>query len=234
MRRLTFVLFAVLLSASSAHAQAKPPEVKHGRTAGDGYQHLVFGGKPDDQGLIWNIQEPVRNGDYWSVSVLNTSDKPISKLCVSIEFLVQGTWYLSGMDNATMWLLPYRLGPYEFAVAVGDILSPTTEDWKDVRLTPCEKSESPTKDSIDLHLGDLAFSGGTLTGTVVNRNQHSVRDILIYYRCVDADGVIYKGDFFSLDIRNLAPDQSEPFEHGSVACKSKDDIIANAVAVART
>lgn len=235
MRRAAWLLIAMLVfSPVTASAKTTKVEIKPGKTVGAGYEHLKFTSKPDKRGLVWTIQEPLKSDDYWAVSVLNTSKKTVSGLCVKIEYEIGGQWYLSGMENAALWPDPYAIGPGEFATAVGDTMGFLDTDWDAVRLAPCDADAKLNGAVVDLSVRDFDFSGGVLTGTVVNDTKKSVRNIEVDFRCVDGDGTIYAADFFILDIRKLDQGKTEAFsEDVSDACTQPDDVIVSSLAIAR-
>jgi len=231
MRHLMIAAVFLMASANAVFANSDKVEVNRGRTAGDGYAHLAFTGEPDEQGLIWQLQEPLRDGDLWAISVYNGSKETRDHLCKRIEYLIDGTWYLSGMGNAAVWLMPFKVGPGEFAIGVGDrFTSSTGGNWDEARLVPCDQPDAPTGISVDLRIRDLIVDSDGLAGEVLNGNSRTVTNLLVYYRCVDRDGIIYGSDFFDVPIRKLDPKATEPFEKKRIDCDTADDTIINAVA----
>ena len=225
-------LLAVLVSLLLVQAplSAQEPEITPGVLGGSGYEQLDFDGAPDEDGLIWMLQEPKRNGDYWGLAAWNTSDEPVIQPCRTIEFKVDGTWYLSGLDNDTLYLKPYTLPPGGIGIAVGETLSPADSNWTDVRLVPCDDGglDDPV---VDLTVERLKVTrDGEVSGYIYNQSDGDAVDMLLYVFCVSSSGVLTHEFVYPVDLRVLEPDDQERFEHElDPACNRVEKLIAYAV-----
>lgn len=233
-RILTSVLMAAAVVIVPMRVTAQPSEDP---LYGPGLELLEFEDQsPDDHGLAWVIHEPVRADDHWAVSVYNASAETVSDIRVTIEYLVDGEWYLSGLDNHEMFILPATLEPESMGFAVGEWLGHAPEDWTDVRVDVVSVEQGPSQLVSSLAINDLQQNqDGGYSGTVINDSDYSLRDVGLFFACIDDSGRIVDEFYNGIDLRKMDPGDSEPFDFSDAngECPPETEVIVTAAGVRR-
>lgn len=203
---IVFVLALALASLSGGGANAQRIQ----NIYGDGTDLLVFDGAPDEHGLTWQIHEPNRSSDHWALTVRNDTGRTISNVVASIWYQVDGQWYLSGMDNSKMFMMPATIPPGGVGMSVGAWLGGRSTDWRDVRVQDVEFSEGESDTIVMMRITEISPSGRN--GALVNDTPYSVTHVGVRVTCVLPSGRIVDDFHNGIDLRKMDPGESESFQ----------------------
>jgi len=227
-------MFRILTSVLLAVSFAVMPQIANGQDIngslyGDGVSLLVFDDAFEASGLEWVIHEPERANHHWAISARNTSEVAVSNVTATIDYMVDGQWYLSGLDQSEMFLLPGTIGPGDIGFAVGDWMGHAPVDWTDVRLVVDSVGQGESSMISSLAIHDLQRLGdGGYSGTLVNDSEYSLTDVGVNFACVDPAGRIIDDFYNGIDLRTMDPgdEESFTFTDANGECESDTEVIA--------
>jgi hypothetical protein len=241
MRRLGILLATSLLTMLSimpiaAQTASQAGEVYQAQSSvigGPGVQALQIEGQPDANGLVWDIREPERSFEAWTVVVHNAGDAPVTNIVATLEIMVDGQWYLANLDADEGLILPPVIQPGEFGFdRMGDI-GAAPDPWTDSRIVVESINEPREQELVNLGLRDVGIRGTQMyVGTFVNDSSFPVTDLVLYVGCVE-DGRLVDTFFFVSDLLRLAPGDEEPFELSDTfrSCEPSAEQFVTAIAV---
>lgn len=232
MRVVAIVIVALLALPTLVSADSYAPKSSY--IAGPGLSGLHIEGTPDDHGLVWQIREPERTFDSWTVIVVNSTNQPISNVRATLEIQVDGQWYLANMDASKRLMTPPTILPGEFAFAkMGDI-GGAPPAWTASRIVIDSIGEERDTTVVSLAIEDGKVGANSFEGRFTNRSNYTVNKLTLYVGCV-VDGELANAFVFVSDLLKLDPDHSEAFEFGSRfdSCDTADDVIVTAIAAVR-
>jgi hypothetical protein len=227
MSRFVALLLAVFLALSPLplNAQDGPPyPLTSSVIIGPGLEGLEITGEPDEHGLIWHIREPQRKFESWVVVAYNAGDEPVSNVHATLEYLVDGKWYLANLDAKDRMLYPGSIQPGEFGFQkMGGVMAAPTP-WDDSRIVVESVNAGTSTEIVSLGLEDGGISPGGYFGTFVNGTGQTVEKITLVVGCV-VDGEIIDTDFFVHDLLKLESGGKDDFEFQGAVCDEPDQTI---------
>lgn len=204
----TILALIMVIIPVSVQADVYPAQSR--AIVGDGMNSLEIAGEPDDHGLVWQIKEPARTFENWTVLVYNAGDAPVSNIIATLEIQIDGKWYLANTDAKERVIHPGTILPGEFGFQqFGGIMANPTP-WDDARINVDSINEDDETPVQSLLVDNFEYSSGSFAGTIGGSDVHMTH-LTLFIGCV-RDGQVEEVIWFVSDLLKLPAGESESFE----------------------